>query len=42
MDSVTRAVKIFFWFCLGLAAIVGWAIIEGLIWAFSHVALTWI
>ncbi len=27
--------------CLVVAALVGWAVIEGLIWIFSHVSIEW-
>lgn len=42
MEGLGKALMGFFWFCISLAAVVGWAIIEGLLWVVDHISLTWI
>lgn len=31
-----------FWIAIVIAAILGWAVIEGLIWVVSHISFGWI
>lgn len=32
----------FFWAAMAVAAVAGWALIEGLIWIASHIQIGWV
>lgn len=41
-NGLSDAIAGFLIFLVIISAIVGWGVIEGLIWIFSHISLSWI
>lgn len=41
-DGIAKAMTFAFILCAIISAVVGWGVIEGIIWLFKHMAITFV